>query len=87
MARLWGIYRTRPPRPRPAISPASTPTSAAEARAPATRRAYAAQWRRFERWCAARALTYDQARELMLAARDRREHALRELLALNSSLR
>ena len=57
-----GIHRSRPPRFRPATSPASSPrkrariaSTAADARTPATRRAYAAQWQAFERWCAARA--------------------------------
>ena len=135
---------SHPPAPAPAgalarLDPdARDRVASAAARAPATRRAYAAQWRRFEHWCAgretdalaappaevasylaerpersklatvrsaagladptktplvsdtlraiarqharqpgatprqARALTYDQARELMLAARDRR---------------
>ena len=50
-------------------------SAAADARAPATRRAYAAQQHAGQPGAAprqARALTCDQARELMLAARDRR---------------
>ena len=43
-------------------------SAAAEARAPATRRAYTAQWRRFERWCAARATTALEARPAEVAA-------------------
>ena len=43
-------------------------SAAAAARAPATRRAYAAQWRRFERWCAARATTALEARPAEVAA-------------------
>ena len=56
------LHRRSPGPPRPAISTASTPgerarvaSAAAEARAPATRWAYAAQWALFDTWCAARA--------------------------------
>ena len=58
---LWGVYRTRPD-PVPAgdlarLEPderARVASAAAEAqRAPATRRAYAAQWALFDTWCAA----------------------------------